>query len=228
MGAQIESNDMDLVIFYGIPYRPSPMEPDVNKAVRLRHLPTFPGYQPAHVGLSWALPRAESMAGGNANNLIQEKHRRLQSRSSCHSPCNFWSPAAGEEAYQYTYSYDDHKVQALRQRMEMVGSWLCWTGRAKRRRRQPWRGERRLFRPGLPEFCLDGGIWLFYQQALTERMELSASTTKVMTAIVLLKYGIWPDLVTVPEEAVITESGLLHGRCGPLETRCPWKTCFTG
>ena len=44
------------------------------------------------------------------------------------------------------------------------------------------------------------------QQALTERMD-PASTTKVMTAIVALKYGNLSDLVTVPEEAVITESG---------------------
>ena len=34
-----------------------------------------------------------------------------------------------------------------------------------------------------------------------------ASTTKVMTAIVALKYGNLSDLVTVPEEAVITEFG---------------------
>ena len=34
-----------------------------------------------------------------------------------------------------------------------------------------------------------------------------ASLTKVMTAIVALKYGNLSDLVTVPEEAVITESG---------------------
>lgn len=52
---------------------------------------------------------------------------------------------------------------------------------------------------------LDGGTAL-YQRDLTGRMN-PASTTKIMTAIVALRYGNLSDLVTVPEEAVITETG---------------------
>ncbi len=54
-------------------------------------------------------------------------------------------------------------------------------------------------------FGLDGGEALFSRNAF-ERMN-PASTTKVMTAIVALKYGTLSDLVTVTEDAVITESG---------------------
>ena len=54
-------------------------------------------------------------------------------------------------------------------------------------------------------FGLDGGEALFSRNAF-ERMN-PASTTKVMTAIVALKYGTLSDLVTVTEDAVITEAG---------------------
>ncbi len=37
MGAQIENNDIDLVIFLRDPLSPKSHEPDVNKAVRLRY-----------------------------------------------------------------------------------------------------------------------------------------------------------------------------------------------
>lgn len=52
---------------------------------------------------------------------------------------------------------------------------------------------------------LNGGTAVFEQNAL-ERMN-PASTTKVMTAIVALKYGNPDDLVTVTEDAIITEAG---------------------
>lgn len=52
---------------------------------------------------------------------------------------------------------------------------------------------------------LNGGTALFEQNAL-ERMN-PASTTKMMTAIIALKYGNLSDLVTVTEDAVITEAG---------------------
>ncbi len=54
-------------------------------------------------------------------------------------------------------------------------------------------------------FEIGGGEALFEQSAL-ERMN-PASTTKIMTAIVALKYGNLDDLVTVTEDAVITEAG---------------------
>lgn len=54
-------------------------------------------------------------------------------------------------------------------------------------------------------FALDGGKALFQQNA-AERMN-PASTTKIMTAILALKYGNLSDIVTVTEDAVIRESG---------------------
>lgn len=54
-------------------------------------------------------------------------------------------------------------------------------------------------------FPLNGGNALFEKQVF-ERMN-PASTTKVMTAIVALKYGNLSDMVTVTDEAVITEAG---------------------
>ena len=54
-------------------------------------------------------------------------------------------------------------------------------------------------------FALDGGTAL-YQEHVLDRVN-PASTTKVMTAIVALKYGTLTDMVTVPPEAVIRESG---------------------
>ncbi len=42
MGAQIESNDMDLVIFLRDPLSPKSHEPDVNKAVRLCDIHNVP------------------------------------------------------------------------------------------------------------------------------------------------------------------------------------------
>lgn len=90
----------------------------------------------------------------------------------------------------------------------------------------PGEGEAALSARAAGVLSLDGGTAL-YQQALTERMN-PASTTKVMTAIVALKYGNLSDLVTVPEEAVITGIRLPPWPVWSLETRCPWKTCFTG
>jgi len=52
---------------------------------------------------------------------------------------------------------------------------------------------------------MDGGSAVFEYNAL-ERMN-PASTTKVMTAIIALKYGNLEDTVTVTEDAIITESG---------------------
>jgi len=54
-------------------------------------------------------------------------------------------------------------------------------------------------------FGLDGGEALFSRNVF-ERMN-PASTTKVMTAIVALKYGTLSDLVTVTDDVVITEAG---------------------
>lgn len=54
-------------------------------------------------------------------------------------------------------------------------------------------------------FGLDGGTAL-YGKNLLERMN-PASTTKIMTAILALKYGTLSDRVTVDEAAVITEAG---------------------
>jgi len=52
---------------------------------------------------------------------------------------------------------------------------------------------------------LNGGTAL-YQKSPCERMN-PASTTKVMTAIVAMKYGNLSDMVTVTEEAIINEAG---------------------
>ena len=52
---------------------------------------------------------------------------------------------------------------------------------------------------------LDGGTAIYERNAL-ERMN-PASTTKIMTAIVALKYGNLADMVTVTDDAIITESG---------------------
>lgn len=54
-------------------------------------------------------------------------------------------------------------------------------------------------------FDLNGGTPL-YQQHVLERVN-PASTTKVMTAIVALKYGTLTDMVTVPGESLISEPG---------------------
>lgn len=51
-----------------------------------------------------------------------------------------------------------------------------------------------------------GGEEALFEQAAFERMN-PASTTKIMTAIVALKYGNLDDLVTVTEDAIITEAG---------------------
>lgn len=51
-----------------------------------------------------------------------------------------------------------------------------------------------------------GGTEVVFEQAAYKRMN-PASTTKIMTAIIALKYGNLDDLVTVTEDAVITESG---------------------
>lgn len=52
---------------------------------------------------------------------------------------------------------------------------------------------------------LDGGT-AYFQKNPCARMN-PASTTKVMTAIVALKYGNLSDMVTVTEDAIITEAG---------------------
>ena len=54
-------------------------------------------------------------------------------------------------------------------------------------------------------FPLDGGNAVFAQDVFERRNP--ASTTKVMTALIALKYGNLDDVVTVPQESVITESG---------------------
>ena len=59
-------------------------------------------------------------------------------------------------------------------------------------------------------FSLDGGEALFHKNAMA-RMN-PASTTKIMTAILALKYGNLSDLVTVGDEVIITESG--SSMCG--------------
>ena len=54
-------------------------------------------------------------------------------------------------------------------------------------------------------FPLDGGNAVFAQDVFERRNP--ASTTKVMTALIALKFGNLDDVVTVPQESVITESG---------------------
>ncbi len=51
-----------------------------------------------------------------------------------------------------------------------------------------------------------GGKETVFEQSALQRMN-PASTTKIMTAIVALKYGNPDDLVTVTEDAIITEAG---------------------
>lgn len=51
-----------------------------------------------------------------------------------------------------------------------------------------------------------GGTEAIFEQSALKRMN-PASTTKIMTAIVALKYGNLDDLVTVTEDAVIREAG---------------------
>ena len=59
-------------------------------------------------------------------------------------------------------------------------------------------------------FSLDGGEALFHKNAMA-RMN-PASTTKIMTAILALKYGNLSDLITVGDEVIITEAG--SSMCG--------------
>lgn len=59
-------------------------------------------------------------------------------------------------------------------------------------------------------FGMSGGESLFHKNA-TERMN-PASTTKVMTAILALKYGNLDDMITVGDEVLINESG--SSMCG--------------
>ena len=54
-------------------------------------------------------------------------------------------------------------------------------------------------------FDLSGGTALFQKNALQQMNP--ASTTKIMTALLALKYGNLSDLVTVTDAAVITEAG---------------------
>ena len=54
-------------------------------------------------------------------------------------------------------------------------------------------------------FDLSGGTALFQKNALQQMNP--ASTTKIMTALLALKYGNLSDLVTVTDAAVITETG---------------------
>ncbi|MBR0306553.1 MAG: D-alanyl-D-alanine carboxypeptidase, partial [Lachnospiraceae bacterium] len=51
-----------------------------------------------------------------------------------------------------------------------------------------------------------GGTEAVFEQSALKRMN-PASTTKIMTAILALKYGNLDDLVTVTDDAIITESG---------------------
>lgn len=51
-----------------------------------------------------------------------------------------------------------------------------------------------------------GGTEVVFEQSAFNRMN-PASTTKIMTAIVALKYGNPDDLVTVTDDAIITEAG---------------------
>ncbi len=51
-----------------------------------------------------------------------------------------------------------------------------------------------------------GGGEAIFEQSVLERMN-PASTTKIMTAILALKYGNLEDIVTVTDDAIITESG---------------------
>ena len=62
-------------------------------------------------------------------------------------------------------------------------------------------------------FPLNGGNAVFAQDVFERRNP--ASTTKVMTALVALKYGNLDDVVTVPQESVITESGSSMAGVGP-------------
>ena len=51
-----------------------------------------------------------------------------------------------------------------------------------------------------------GGTEVVFEKSAFHRMN-PASTTKIMTAIIALKYGKLDDLVTVTDDAIITESG---------------------
>ncbi len=89
MGAQIESNDMDLVIFLRDPLSPKSHEPDVNKAVRLCDIHNVP--LATNLATAELLIKAlggEIWNGGKCTNDHRRKAQTTQSRSSCHSPCN--------------------------------------------------------------------------------------------------------------------------------------------
>lgn len=63
---------------------------------------------------------------------------------------------------------------------------------------------------------LEGGTALFHKNAFA-RMN-PASTTKIMTALVALKYGNPEDLVTVTDDAIITEAGSSMAGVKPGDT----------
>lgn len=118
-----------------------------------------------------------------------------------------------EEAYENPYSYETRigNFQEAKQdlRMEAFASELCViTGDDDQ--------EPALGAETAAVFDLSGNEAVFHKNALERRNP--ASTTKVMTAILALKYGNLEDRVTVGDEVVINEAG--SSMCGvkPGET----------
>ena len=143
---------------------------------------------------------------GNVQMIIDGKHRRPRAVLLVTALVILVTGCGKKSGLEHAYSYDDRAVRFTAEDGDgRAPGFAAGLAVPKEGDDSPGEGEAALSARAAGVLSLDGGTAL-YQQALTERMN-PASTTKVMTAIVALKYGNLSDLVTVPEEAVITESG---------------------
>ena len=143
---------------------------------------------------------------GNVQMIIDGKHRRSRAVLLAAALVILVTGCGKKSGLEHAYSYDDRAVRFTAEEGDgRASGFAAGLAVPKEGDDSPGEGEAALSAGAAGVLSLDGGTAL-YQQALTERMN-PASTTKVMTAVVALKYGNLSDLVTVPEEAVITESG---------------------
>lgn len=90
---------------------------------------------------------------GNVQMIIDGKHRRPRAVLLVTALVILVTGCGKKSGLEHAYSYDDPVPSALRQRMEMAGlpalplDWPC-----QKKETTALERERRLFRPGLPEF----------------------------------------------------------------------------
>lgn len=143
---------------------------------------------------------------GNVQMITGGKHRRSRTVLLAAALVILVTGCGKKSGLEHAYSYEDRAARfTAEDGDDRAPGFAAGLAVPREGDDSPGEGEAALSARAAGVLSLDGGTAL-YQQALTERMN-PASTTKVMTAIVALKYGNLSDLVTVPEEAVITESG---------------------